>query len=154
MALPLPKIVNQVDAKEIADFVLRETGEAIMNNDFQRFADCFDFPQTLDTFDGPVLLETPDDLRSVFYAVQKNMRHLGVTAQIRTCLAAEYRPDGTIHTTHESRLLASTSLVETYACYSLLAKRNGTWKITYTSYAMGDTNQYLGDLNDLPTGQS
>ena len=134
-------------AREIAERLLKETGDAIMTADFDRFAECFECPQFMDTFEGRQEVETYDDLRFIFKSVQTNLLRLGVTEMVRECLAADYQNDGTIHTTHQSRLLRGTTLVESYPCYSILQNYAGIWKVSYSSYALGKTSTYLGVLN-------
>ena len=136
--------------KDVSNDLLERTGAAMLEGDFETFADCFELPQEMDTFHGRNLVQTREELRAVFDAVLQYYRSMGVTEMARHCVEAEFVGPDTVQATHQSRLLAGTELVLTpYPALSVLKRKDGVWRVASCQYAISDAP----DLNDALAGR-
>jgi hypothetical protein len=78
-------------ASDIAEYLLRRTGVALMSGDFDAFAPCFILPQHLETIEGAVFVTDRETLHQIFRAVRANYRERGVTRVVRHCLEAKFK---------------------------------------------------------------
>ena len=136
-------------AIETAEFLLAETGRALMTGDFALFHQYFLLPQKLETFDGERIVETLRDLQDLFDNVRGYYARTGVTDIERRCVAAAFKNSDTIEATHDSRLLAGSNLIQApYAVFSVLQRVDGIWKISDSKYAV------IGSLSQAMSGET
>jgi len=130
-------------AREIAEHLLEQTGEALMTGNFEQFQDCFELPQDMDTFAGRQHLKTVDDLRAVFDHVRGHFHSIGMTSLNRRCLEATFRNDETVVTMHESRVVTrGHHLREPYYALGTIQRIDGVWKITFSQYAISGSDKH------------
>ncbi len=143
---------SEVSAKVVSEQLLEETGNALLNRDFESFAKAFHVPQTVTTYDRTIELETVDDLRRVFEQMCTSFESLSVTDYVRECVAAEFKSKTVIETTHVSHLIRNgTHVMPPYPVYSTLEMKDGRWKVSGGAYAV---DQDTGQARALASGQS
>lgn len=126
-------------AKEISEYLLNITANALMEHDFESFAAAFGLPQTMTTAEREIRFETRDDLRATFEQMCAFFQSQGVTALERTCEAAVFHGPDRVEATHTSRVLANgKDVTPPYPVYSVLERLQGQWKITRADYALED----------------
>ncbi|MEO1536672.1 MAG: hypothetical protein AAFR73_02980 [Pseudomonadota bacterium] len=130
-------------AIEIADDLLERTGEAMQAGDFGSFRQHFAMPYVLETFDGMRLLQTRDELRTVFEAVHAFRVANGIVGAMRENVSAEYIDDTTIGATHVSQLMKRDDALfgRSYPSYSIIKYDGEAWRIQYCQYALQDLDQ-------------
>lgn len=117
--------------------LLELTGNAMLCNNFDRFALCFHLPHTIETADNKRVLKTKQDLRNVFENVLHDMRTRQVTALVRYCEVAEYRTDTRIEATHISHMMSGDlRVVDPFPVFSVLEFVDGHWQIMSSQYAV------------------
>jgi len=127
-------------AKDVSEYLLKVTGDAMMAGDFDRFAQHFHLPQTVTTFDSQSLLQTRQDVRQIFDNVRAHYRKIGVRELVRYCVAAEFKGPDKIEATHISHLMNGTrQLAEPSAGFSLLHRIEGRWMVKGSQYAIADS---------------
>ena len=126
-----------IEAVEIAEELLRRTGDALISGDFQSFGKCFLLPHRFDTLDGQRVAETTRDLTRIFDDVRAHFLSSGVTQLVRTCVSCQFSGPDKIYSMHESRLFRRMHLLQQpYPVLSLLRCVDGEWKIAWSSYAI------------------
>lgn len=133
-------------AREVSEYLLKVTGDALMQRDFESFAAVFGLPQTMTTTGAEIRLVTRNDLRSSFEQMCQHFRSLGVTELRRTCEAAEFHGPDRVEATHTSYVIADgKNVVPPYPVFSVLERLDGWWKITSSDYAL---------IDELPQAQA
>lgn len=128
-------------AFQVAETLLDVTGKALLTHDFDAFAPCFALPQRMTTFGRVVLIEDRAGLQASFDEMCRAFRGMGVTALVREVLAAEYRSDSEIATTHLSHVMRhGTRLKDPYPVMSILRLTAGRWQIGTGDYALDDNS--------------
>lgn len=129
------------NARDVAEFMLTRSGKALMSKDFERFADCFQFPNLVETIDGIETLKRREDLRAIYDQVHARFARLSIAQMERHILEASYRDEQTIVCTHETRLFSSGLLLQTpYPVFSILSRaRSGKWLISAGTYGLMDS---------------
>ena len=88
-------------------------------------------------------MATPQDGRETFKAVCAHNAELGVTDMVRHVLEASFQDEDTIVTTHETRLVRGDVLIQKpYPVFSIVKRIGEKWKITYSQYAIVDTDSF------------
>ena len=124
-------------ARQIAEDLLIRSGAALSTGGFDSFADCFSLPQTIATFEGKRVVETLQELRDLFNRVRDHLEKLNISDLVCTCTAAEFRDADTIISSHTSRLLSGTDLVEEpYHVLYVIRRTEGGWRIAQAQYAL------------------
>ena len=125
-------------ATKIASGLLEQSGIALLEGDFDRFAPLFAMPQSIATSDGARWLETRDDLHDVFRMVRSHYRDIGVARLDRRVEAALFDGNGRIHYSHITRFLrADGSLVKPpFNNLSRAVKGEAGWQVSGTQYAI------------------
>lgn len=124
-------------AHKLAEEYLNTTGSCFQTGDFDTFANHFHLPQEVETQKGQRQINTRDELKEVFQSVRDLFSETGITELVRVCLAAEYINEDTIVTTHESRMLAGTTLKKSpYPVISILRRIDGKWQFVHSNYAV------------------
>lgn len=138
-----------VTAKDVSEYLLDRTGTALMTGDFGLFATCFHLPQQMETFDSCRDVRTLDDLKLVFDGVTAYFRQKNVTQLARHCVEAAYRDTDTIVSTHMSRVVSGSALVQKpYPVMSLLRRDgDGLWKVSDSMYAIEDEPRHAKALS-------
>ncbi|APX10877.1 hypothetical protein [Tateyamaria omphalii] len=131
---------------EVSEALLERTGNALLSNDFNTFAACFNLPYTIETLNGRRAVESRADLSATFDAVHAHMSKQQVTIMARHCVSASFRSPDEVAATHETRLISRDILVQDpYPAFSLIKRQpDGSWQITFTSYMIVDS----ADLNN------
>ena len=131
-------------AMEIAMDVLAETAKALMDSDFDAFADRLVLPVTIITPEDKFVIETQAESQAVFDKVLRSYRRANITSLDRTCLAAEFDGPDMIKTTHETRLISGTTLVEEpFPVFCELVLRDGKWRVQKNEYAFPSTAKVI-----------
>ena len=127
-------------ARMVAEGLLARTRDALMAGDAEDFCDCFLLPHRIELFDSSNVVETRDDLQAIFFAMRDYLLRHGITEMIRQCVDAEFTDDDTISTTHISRLLRGSELMQApYPVYSIVRRIDGVWKIAHGKYAIANS---------------
>jgi hypothetical protein len=129
------------EARQAAEHLLRETGEALIAQDFSRFGPHFALPQSLATAQGARFLETQADLRGVFEAISGQYRSMGVARLERRVEAALHESADIIHYSHTTRLLRNDGRLidEPYSALSRAERAaGGPWRVSGSQYGMRD----------------
>lgn len=135
-------------AEDIAEYFLDRTGTALMTGDFDLFASCFLLPQKMETFQGRRDIETLSDLREVFDGVTLHFKRKNATQLERHCIEARFRDPDTVVSTHMSRLVSGSSLVQKpYPVMSVLKRVDGIWQISDSMYAIEDEESHARALS-------
>ncbi|WP_299614939.1 hypothetical protein [uncultured Tateyamaria sp.] len=135
--------------KDVSEYLLARTGEAMMRGDFTAFARCFSLPYEMETVDGRRRIETRSSLRLTFDAVHAHLVKQQVTLMARHCVSASFRGADEVVATHETRLISRDILVqEPYPAFSILRRsKTEDWKIAFTSYVIMDSAELNSALN-------
>lgn len=136
-------------ASDVSEHLLARTGEAMMQDDFDAFAQCFILPYEIETVEGSKTIKTRSGLRLTFQAVRAHLVKHRVTMMARHCVSASFRNANEVAATHETRLISRDILVqEPYPAFSLLKRKDGQdWQIAYTSYVILDSSEHNKALN-------
>lgn len=122
-------------ARTIAEDILFRTGEAVMSGDTASFVACFALPHIFETAQGSTRVETADHLVQMFETVRHGHALRGVTDLARHIVQATFHDDKTIHSTHESRLLRGTTLLEDpFPVFSVIRAFGPRWLISSSTY--------------------
>lgn len=125
-------------ARNIAEALLRRSGDALISGDFEMLSKCFHFPNTIETIKGAERLENPEDLRKVFDGVRLQFRRMGVSLLERHVVAADFRDERTITSTHQTRLFNGTQLLQApFPVFSVVTLgTDGVWRIKQSMYGL------------------
>lgn len=132
-------------AEEIADLLLFETGIALRDGDFDRFAACFGFPHMIETADTSTVIYAPSELRSVFDNVRRYYCDTRVVDVVRTVVESRFIDCDTIGSTHVACLTYAdgTSLRKPYPVYSVIRRHDPLdWKIMSSLYVILDSSTH------------
>lgn len=122
-------------AKEISQYLLEVTSDALFNHNIDRFAAVFDLPQTMTTTDRRIVISSHQELHLVFDQMCSCLTEIGATQLHRTCEAAEFRNPDEIASTHTTRVLAGDKeIVPVYPVFSRIKRIKGRWKISDSDY--------------------
>ena len=134
-------------AKRIAEELLEQTGKALMSGDFEAFSTCFALPHRIDTFDGSDVLQTLDDMEKRFFGVRSYFQDNCVTDLVRHVIEADFVDEDTIHSSHQTRVLSGTILVQApFPNLSVLKRVEGQWRAEATQYAIADSEHHNAAL--------
>ncbi|MFK7754535.1 MAG: hypothetical protein AB8B51_18550 [Sedimentitalea sp.] len=128
---------EQEPAKHVSERLLKITGDALMSNDVKSFASVFSLPHSITTFEAVTVLRTLDDVKKMYYNVQRHYHSIGVTDLVRYCVAAAYKSADQIEATHVAHLMQGAHrLAEPATVFSTLERIDGEWMITSSQYAI------------------
>lgn len=126
-------------ARWIAEDMLQRTGNAMAAGDFDSFEECFAYPTVIESFTGRQEIEGAKELRELYDALRAYYKAQGVTDIERKCLSAESKSPDMIYTTHETRVLRDTTLVQPpFPVFSIAQLIDDDWKIVFSSYAIAE----------------
>lgn len=133
-------MLNNGLAKEIAEDLLYRTGVALAQDDADAFVSCFFFPQMIETANGARVVESPDELKQIFFKVRDHHRSTGITNLVRAIVSAEFSEADVIYSTHVSHHLDISGIPagKPYPALSVLRQKDGEWKIEASIYALLD----------------
>lgn len=126
-------------AFEVSEYLLGVTGQAMLANDAETFADRFIVPQVIGTFDGDRVMETRDDVIQTFRGVVRNLRQIGADRLVRYTVAAMFDGDDTdcVIATFESHAMrGQESRRNPVMCHGKLRRVNGLWMVAESRYAV------------------
>lgn len=130
-------------AVQIAEQLLERTRLEMFGGAFEDFANGFCIPMRVETFDGMRMLNCEADIKAVHDSLQARFTEAGATDLIRHVVAAEFRTDTIIHSTHESRLIRHrTYLQEPMSAFSVLKLGDSGWQVADATYAVTDDDTY------------
>ena len=130
-------------AREVAEDLLERSGQGMMTGDFVLFSSCFSLPTRMETFEGSRVLETLEELKTVFDGVRAYYKKTGVTAVRRHIVDAEYRNPTSIVSTHNASTFVNDELIQQpYDVLSVLELRNGSWTIRHSEYLITDVEEH------------
>ena len=136
-------------ARSVSERLLQVTGDALKTGDFETFAGCFALPHVVDTFEGRRTISSKADIREIFDCTRRYFDAHNITDLVRTCVEAEFRDPDTIASTHISRILSGTRLVqEPYPVFTILKRTEAGWKISDGQYAIQKTAGHLRALTE------
>ena len=117
--------------------LLRQTGEALLSNNFELFAQCFHLPHTIETGDNKRVLNTLEDMRTVFNSVVDDYALKRVTDLVRITEVAEFRSDTRIEAAHITHMMSGDQRIkDPFPCFSVLEFIDGCWRSTGSQYAV------------------
>lgn len=130
-------------AREIAEDLLVRTGQGLITGDFKPFGDCFALPKEMETFEGRRVIKTEAELESLFNDVRAYYDKIGMTEMERHVVDAEFRNPNTIVSTHQSRLVAESELVQQpFDVLSVIELIEGVWRIRHSQYSIVDSEDH------------
>lgn len=136
-------------AQQVSEYLLKRTEQAFLTDDFAEFEACLTLPYTIETFEGRRVLNTSEELRSLFAAVRGHHRKNGVTAMARHVIEAAFKDPETVEATFETRLLNGTVLTQKpYPVFSVLKYIDGEWRASSMTFAIGDSPSHNAALLD------
>lgn len=140
-------------ASDVAEYLLRRTGVALMGGDFDAFAPCFILPQHIETIEGRRFVTDRETLYQIFSAVRANYRERGVTRVDRYCMQADFKSENRIESLHEARVYRGEELLQPpYQAFSRLERKEGEcWKVAYSLYAITQTEDHINTLSSVAT---
>lgn len=125
---------------EISADLLKRTGDALLNRDFEAFAACFAFPLEMTTTGSAVVAHSRADLERKFWSLCEHYHGLGATALPREIEAVEARNADEILTTNLHRVVdGSVDLLPPYSVFAILRRIEGKWLIAKVEYLIPDT---------------
>lgn len=131
---------KRVEAREICERLLRITGEAMLANDFETFAECFEIPHFIATSDNKASIDTIEQFRDLFDRTIEDLRLKRITDLIRICDVSEYRSPTQIGSTHTTHMMCGAQRVaDPFPSFSTFELIDGDWKITSSQYAVDKT---------------
>ena len=131
------------DAAFIAERLLEKTRLELFGGKADLFVSRFDLPLNLETFSGTRLVETREELRTIHDDLCRHFALMGATDHVRRVVAAEFRSDDIIHSTHESRIIQQGVLLqEPYVAFSVLRRKPEGWQVADCSYAISGTEPH------------
>lgn len=126
-------------AHEVSEYLLKVTGDSMMNNDFDTFSSAFHLPHTITTFEATSVLRTLKDMRRVFCNVRAHYIRIGVTQLVRYSVAATFKTPDRVEATHVAHLMnGARQLAEPSSVFSVLERIERRWQITSSQYAIAD----------------
>jgi hypothetical protein len=142
----------EMTAEDVLNYTLDRTGQGLDTNDFDLFATQFDFPHRISTFEGTTVLNTPEELETVFDGVIAHRKFIGATTVIRHVLSASYKTPTHVEGVHMSHVMAGELRIkEPYPSFSIIKWIDNSWKITASDYAIDPDDPQSGVLLDRPT---
>ena len=107
---------------------------------FDAFLECFSVPLIMETFEGKCLLQTREDIKSVFDAMRAFRVDNAISRFVRENVAATFTDPDTLAATHVSRMLKDGDILfgRPYPAYSLFNRVGDAWKIHYCQYAIDE----------------
>lgn len=129
-------------ARRIGTDLLAKATEALLNGNFDTYAECFDFPTRLETFEGNRMICSPAELLIIFDDIRNYLSVNNVTDLVRKFVEAEFVEPGILHFVHESYLLNhATLLKQPVPVLSVIKRINGAWKVTKSAYAIPHSDE-------------
>lgn len=129
--------MTTLDATTIAERLLDETRLEMFGGSKALYVTRFHLPLTLETTSGSRYFETEADLHAIHDELCAHFKMIGATDHVRRVLAAEFRSEDIIHSTHESRVIQQGVLLnEPYVAFSVLRRGPHAWQVADCSYAM------------------
>ena len=118
------------------------TGEALLNNDFDTFAQFFALPHEIETFASRVSVRSRNDLRTVFENSRRQNEESGATHRVRHCISACFKDENTLLCAHMSRIMnGNYQLRDAVPCHSTFERFDGVWLLTRSAYAIEETDR-------------
>lgn len=134
-------------AHEVSEYLLEETGRAILCNDAEAILRYFLVPAEIQTYDGRQILQTRADIRRLFNAVSAHYSAIGVTDMARHCVEASFTDPKTVVAMHETRLITGSLIKrDPFATLSVLKLDGQQWKIASCNYAIEDQEEHNAAL--------
>lgn len=131
------------DAVAISDALLDSTGVAINTRDFALFSKAFSLPHAVTTFDEKRVIETIEELETVFHANCDYLAAKRVTDIVRKCMSADFDGPETVKAMHITHLMSGTQRVkDPYPGFSVITRTDGIWRVAKSDYAV-DANAGL-----------
>lgn len=126
-------------AREISEYLIKVTADALMQRDFESFSKAFGLPQKVTTAGREITFETLEDLQTAFTQMCEHYDSIGMTELRRICEAAEFHGPDRVEATHTSYVIGNgRALIQPYPVYSVLERINGNWVVTAADYALND----------------
>ena len=140
-ALQRTSLVQNAPARDICEASLTDTKHALLQNDFNLMAACFEMPLNIDTFEGTRTVRNRLEFSKLFDDARRYYQSIGVTEISRSCVEAAFKDEKTVVATHETRLLNGTrTLVDPYPVMAEMKWDKRGWKIVRNSYGLTSTD--------------
>ncbi|MEO1536671.1 MAG: hypothetical protein AAFR73_02975 [Pseudomonadota bacterium] len=135
-------------AYDITNPMIKGTGAAIRDGDFDAFMKHFNVPLILETYEGKMILNNRHEVERHFHGVRKFRAEKGVVDSRRENVLAEFHCPKTIALIHVSHLLLADGSVfdRPYPTYSVIRMIGGRWLTCYCQYAVGDHDAFTRAL--------
>ena len=123
-------------AVQIHQQLLSKSGDALISDNFEVYAECFKLPFSLETYSRTETIHDHTELRSVYERVRARITQHCVTHFVRRSIAAEVMSSAVIHAAHETRMVSGAMFVgETTPAFSKLVKFDNQWRVSDQQYA-------------------
>lgn len=134
-------------AREIAEDLLDRSGRGLTRGDFDLFQGCFALPKEMETFNGRRVIETKEEMETVFDDVRAYYRNIGMTRVDRHIVDAEFRNQTCIVSTHRSLVYGGDDLIQQpFDVLSVIELQDGVWRIRHSEYAITDSTDHNNAL--------
>lgn len=94
-------------------------------------------PHKVSSLGPDIILQTRDDLYSLFQSIRQHLDQIGATTYLRTCISAQFATETEIIGTHETRVMMGTqALEEPYPVKSHLGLIEDAWWVCKSDNAI------------------
>lgn len=138
---------SEPTAYDITNNMIRQTGIAVRNGDFDAFMRYFTVPFILETYSGKQFIPTRLALEKHFRAVCEFRRQNAIVDSVRENIMAEFHDRETIRLCHVSHLLLGCGTVfDRYPTHSVIRRIDGKWLTQYCQYGVDDKDAFVRAL--------
>ena len=138
----------QISATDVATAVFDILGDAVTAGDFETFKELFALPLNMAQGTHNVRVTSLEELHHQFARRHQRLKEIGASKLVRNCIAATYDTPERIFATHTGHVIKDNQrLTEPQPIYSILEKREGTWKITANECAVWvNDEKFAGEI--------
>ncbi len=134
----------------IYQHALNIVSEAVMAQDFPRYAAMIDLPYLVHTATADLLVTTAAELRPTFTNLAQSLQARGVTHYERVARAADYVARDRIEGWHHTHMLAQgQSLAYPHASGHTLVRRGARWLFSEARYDVLKADRWPLTFNDI-----
>jgi len=127
------------DPFEIVRTLLEATEKSYWERDFETFAKCFRMPHTIGSLEGDTLVETREELRSIFDTMGAHYSALGALALKREAQEAVFVDKDNLRVMFTTQqVLPNQVLTNKISFYSEVERVGNDWQITLTRAVSSD----------------
>lgn len=131
---------NEPTARQVTEELLHQTGQALLEHDFDRLIPHFTLPQHLETFDGRKLVSTVEEFRQLFDELCARQAKAGMNRLDRRCIEAAFKTNVQIEAMYETTTYRDTMiLAEPYRTFCVIRQVDERWQFSSNMYGLNYT---------------